>query len=56
MSSLNEENIQSKNTCMLNNVIFQARIESKDKFFSLEFFPPRTKSGKLLTLKKMDDL
>lgn len=23
----------------------QSRIESKDKFFSLEFFPPRTKGG-----------
>lgn len=22
-----------------------SRIESKDKFFSLEFFPPRTKGG-----------
>ena len=29
-----------------------SRIESKDKFFSLEFFPPRTKSGAINLLSR----
>lgn len=32
----------------------KARIESKDKFFSLEFFPPRTKSGAVNLLSRLD--
>jgi len=32
----------------------KARIESKDKFFSLEFFPPRTKSGAVNLLNRVD--
>ena len=30
------------------------RIESKDKFFSLEFFPPRTKSGAITLISRME--
>jgi len=32
----------------------KARIESKDKFFSLEFFPPRTKAGAVNLLSRLD--
>jgi len=32
----------------------KARIETKDKFFSLEFFPPRTKSGAVNLLSRLD--
>ena len=32
----------------------QSRIESKDKFFSLEFFPPRTKSGAINLLSRLE--
>lgn len=32
----------------------QARIDSKDKFFSLEFFPPRTKSGAVNLLARLE--
>merc|ERR1712013_125073 len=32
----------------------KARIESKDKFFSLGFFPPRTKSGAVNLLSRLD--
>ncbi|XP_063880009.1 methylenetetrahydrofolate reductase (NADPH)-like [Scylla paramamosain] len=32
----------------------QSRIESKDKFFSLEFFPPRTKGGAVNLLARFD--
>jgi len=31
-----------------------ARIESKDRFFSLEFFPPRTKAGAVNLLSRLD--
>jgi len=31
-----------------------ARCESKDKFFSLEFFPPRTKSGAVNLISRLD--
>ena len=31
-----------------------SRIESKDKFFSLEFFPPRTKSGAINLISRME--
>ncbi|XP_076030198.1 methylenetetrahydrofolate reductase (NADPH) [Oratosquilla oratoria] len=34
----------------------QSRIESKDKFFSLEFFPPRTKGGAVNLLARFDRL
>ena len=30
------------------------RIESKDKFFSLEFFPPRTKAGAINLLARLE--
>ncbi|XP_018025949.1 methylenetetrahydrofolate reductase-like [Hyalella azteca] len=33
-----------------------ARIESRDKFFSLEFFPPRTKGGAVNLLARFDRL
>jgi len=32
----------------------KARCESKDKFFSLEFFPPRTKAGAVNLLSRLD--
>jgi len=32
----------------------KARIESKDKFFSLEFFPPRTKAGAVNLMSRLD--
>ena len=32
----------------------RARIESKDKFFSLEFFPPRTKAGAVNLMSRLD--
>lgn len=32
----------------------KARIEARDKFFSLEFFPPRTKSGAVNLLSRFD--
>lgn len=32
----------------------EARIASKDKFFSLEFFPPRTKSGAINLLARLE--
>jgi len=32
----------------------RARCESKDKFFSLEFFPPRTKSGAVNLISRLD--
>ena len=32
----------------------KARIESKDKFFSLEFFPPRTKAGAVNLMSRFD--
>lgn len=32
----------------------KGRIESKDKFFSLEFFPPRTKAGAVNLLSRID--
>ena len=31
-----------------------SRIESGDKFFSLEFFPPRTKSGAVNLISRLD--
>lgn len=31
-----------------------SRIESRDKFFSLEFFPPRTKSGAINLISRME--
>ncbi len=31
-----------------------SRIEAKDKFFSLEFFPPRTKSGAINLLSRLE--
>ena len=34
--------------------IQQSRCESKDKFFSLEFFPPRTKSGAVNLISRLD--
>ncbi|XP_045601696.1 methylenetetrahydrofolate reductase (NADPH) [Procambarus clarkii] len=34
----------------------QSRIESNDKFFSLEFFPPRTKGGAVNLLARFDRL
>ena len=35
------------------NEKIKARIESKDKFFSLEFFPPRTKGGAVNLLARL---
>ena len=32
----------------------RARVESKDKFFSLEFFPPRTKAGAVNLMSRLD--
>ena len=32
----------------------QSRIASKDKFFSLEFFPPRTKSGAINLMSRLE--
>ena len=32
----------------------KSRIESKDKFFSLEFFPPRTKSGAINLMSRLE--
>ena len=32
----------------------KSRIESKDKFFSLEFFPPRTKSGAINLMTRLE--
>ncbi len=32
----------------------KTRIESKDKFFSLEFFPPRTKSGAINLMSRLE--
>ena len=36
------------------NEKIKARIESKDKFFSLEFFPPRTKAGAVNLMSRLD--
>jgi len=36
------------------NEKIKARIESKDKFFSLEFFPPRTKLGAVNLMSRLD--
>lgn len=32
----------------------RSRIESKDKFYSLEFFPPRTKSGAINLITRLE--
>jgi len=40
-------------TTSLNEKI-KARVDSKDKFFSLEFFPPRTKAGAVNLISRFD--
>ena len=38
----------------LESCTLSPRCESKDKFFSLEFFPPRTKSGAVNLISRLD--
>ena len=43
-----------KMTQMISTHSEKSRCESKDKFFSLEFFPPRTKSGAVNLISRLD--
>ena len=44
--------LPSPETSLIDKI--HAKIESKDKFFSLEFFPPRTKSGAINLLSRLE--
>ena len=44
--------LPSPETSLIDKI--NSKIESKDKFFSLEFFPPRTKSGAINLLSRLE--
>lgn len=45
----------ANNACKLLNIhLFQARIASREPFFSLEFFPPRTAAGAANLINRFD--